>query len=217
MTRPVVILGGGGMGRCILDLIDVVNDEALVTGSRDFDVVGVLDDGEVNQDLLAARGVKFLGPIARLEGMPADVGYLIGIGSTDAKRTIDDRLVKTGRSSPVLVHPNAHCGFDVQLGPGTVVASHVSMENHIRVGRHVHINQNSTVGHDTIIGDHSTISPLVAVSGNVKMHDSVFVGTGASIRQGVTLHRASTVGMGAAVIRDVIDRTTVVGVPAVAR
>lgn len=214
MTHSVVVIGGGGMGRCVLDLIDIINFEARAGLEPAFDVVGVLDDGQPDEDLLSARGVKFLGPVEAIHDQPADVGYLIGIGSTAAKHAIDGELVKTGRPSPTLVHPNVHMGFDVQLGPGSVICSHVSMENHIRLGRHVHVNQNSTIGHDCVVGDHATISPLAAVSGNVGMEDSVFVGTGASIRQGLTLHHGSTVGMGAAVIRDVAARTTVVGVPA---
>lgn len=212
MTQPVVVIGGGGMGRCALDVIDALND--LAPDFPKFEVVGVLDDGTPDGDLLAAYDTKHLGPVANIHDLPSDVGYLIGIGNTDVKRTLDDELVKSGRPSPVLVHPNVHTGRAVELGPGTIICSHVSIENHVRLGRHVHVNQNSTIGHDTIIGDHSTISPLCAVSGSVLMKDSVFVGTGASIRQGLTLHRASTVGMGAAVIRDVLGRSTVVGVPA---
>ena len=214
MTERLVVVGGGGMGRCVLDVIEAVNDEWLATGSPRFEVVGVLDDGEPDASLLGAYDVKHLGPVAAIDDLPQDIGYVIGIGGTAAKRVIDERLSKTGRTSPVLIHPNAHLGRNVELGPGVVICSHVSIENHVELRRHVHVNQNSTIGHDTIISDHCTISPLVAVSGNVSMKDSVFVGTGASIRQGVTLHRASVVGMGAAVIRDVLGRTTVVGVPA---
>lgn len=214
MTQPVVVIGGGGMGRCALDVIDEANLAALTAGAPDFEVVGVVDDGDPDLDLLSARGVKFLGGIDALDEQPADVGYLIAIASTAAKRTIDQALVKTGRPSPVVVHPNVHRGFDVQLAPGTILCSHVSIENHVRIGRHVHVNQNSTIGHDSVISDHCTISPLAAVSGAVSMYDSVFVGTGATINQGLTVHRDATIGAGAAVIRDVLGRTTVVGVPA---
>ncbi|WP_141015569.1 NeuD/PglB/VioB family sugar acetyltransferase [Nocardioides sambongensis] len=211
MTQPVVVVGAGGMGRCVLDVIDAVNE---AQPSPAYEVIGVVDDGDPDPDLLAARGVDLLGGVNALEDLPTEVGYLIGIANTAVKRRLDERLSVIGRPSPVLVHPNVHRGFDVRLGPGSVICSHVSMENHIRVGRHVHVNQNSTVGHDTVLGDHSTVSPLVAVSGNVVMKDEVFVGTGASIRQGVQLGRGSTVGMGAAVVRDVTVGSTVLGVPA---
>lgn len=208
-TERLVVIGAGGMGRCALDVIDEMNR----AGAR-FEVVGVLDDGHPDEILLKARDVEYLGPVAAIHDLPPDVGYVIGIGSTRAKRAIDAALMSTGRPSPILVHPNVHAGFDVEFSPGAIICSHVSIENHIRLGRHAHVNQNSTVGHDTVIGDYCTVSPLVAVSGNVTMSEAVFVGTGAAIRQGTNLHRCSTVGMSACVLGDVEADATVVGVPA---
>ncbi len=174
----------------------------------------MLDDGTPDRDLLAARDVSHLGPVALLEDLPADVGYLIGIGDGQARRAVDRFGRSSGHASPVLVHPNVHRGFDVRLGPGSVVCSHVSMENNIRVGRHVHVNQNSTVGHDCRIGDYVTVSPLVALSGDVTVEDAVFLGTGSAVIQGLTLHEGAVVGAGAAVVEDIGRRMTVVGVPA---
>lgn len=213
VTQRLVVIGGGGMGRCVLDVIDAVNAVADPRQALPFDVVGVLDDGRPDEELLSRR-TTFLGPTARIKDLPPDVGYLIGIGSSQARARIDRLLASTGRPSPVLVHPNVHRGFGVALSPGTVLCSHVSIENQVRLGRHVHVNQNSTVGHDSVIGDHVTISPMVAVSGAVRMENTVFVGTGSSIRQGVVLRAGSTVGMGSVVLRDVPELMTVVGVPA---
>lgn len=213
MTERLVVIGGGGMGRCVLDVVDAVNYEHEAAGATKYDVVGVVDDGDPNASLLDARGVKFLGPVAALHDQPADVAYVIGIGSPQAKRAIAETM--GDRAAATVVHPNAHLGFGVELAPGVVVCSHVSIETNARLGAHVHVNQNATVGHDDRIGDYSTISPLVAVSGNVTMDRGVFVGTGASIRQGTTLHRSSVVGMGAVVLNDVPGGATVVGVPAV--
>jgi sugar O-acyltransferase (sialic acid O-acetyltransferase NeuD family) len=209
MLRPLVVIGGGGMGRCILDLIDAIN-----AGREQYDVVGVLDDGTPDLELLERRGVRHLGSVETLEAQPRDVGYAIGISSGSVRKKVDAYAQRLGRRSPVLVHPNVHRGFDVQLGEGTVIASHVSMENNIRLGRHVHVNQNSTVGHDCRIAAYVTVSPLTAVSGDVTMGEGAFLGTGSSVNQGLSIGSAAVVGAGAAVIRDVGPGTTVVGVPA---
>jgi sugar O-acyltransferase (sialic acid O-acetyltransferase NeuD family) len=213
VSQPLVVIGGGGMGRCVLDLLFVLNSELDHTAPP-FEVVGVLDDGQVDVDLLALWEAKHLGPVSRLETQPKDVGYVIGISAGSVRRRVDAFGRSQRRQCPTLVHPNVHRGQGVQIGPGSVVCSHVSMENNIAVGRHVHINQNSTVGHDSRLADYVTISPLVALSGNTKAHEGAFVGTGASVRQGLALGADSTVGMAAAVIRDVPPGSTVVGVPA---
>lgn len=214
MTIRVVVVGGGGMGRCVLDLVDAVNVAAPSAQDPAFEVVGVVDDGAIDQKLLDRRGVKFLGGVNEIAHLHPDVGYVIGIANCAVKARIDAQLRPSGRPSPVIVHPNVHLGADVELGAGSLICSHVSVENHIRLGRHVHINQNSTVGHDSVLGDYSTVSPLVAVSGAVTLGEGTFVGTTAGIRQGLSLGEYSTVGMGSMVLNDVAAHTTVIGAPA---
>lgn len=210
MSRRLVVVGAGGMGRCVLDVVDAINR----VGGTSIDVVGVVDDGQPDPGLLARRGVAMLGPLSEVHALPDDVAFVIGISSVAAKRAIDESLSRAGREALSLAHPNVHTGFDVRLEPGAVVCSHVSIENNVHVGRHVHINQNSTVGHDTRIARYSTISPLSAVSGAVDIGQEVFVGTGSSINQGLHIGRAAVVGAGAAVISNVAAGQTVVGVPA---
>jgi acetyltransferase-like isoleucine patch superfamily enzyme len=94
------------------------------------------------------------------------------------------------------------------------VCSHASLTNNITLGRHVHINLNCTIGHDAVIDDYVTLSPLVAVSGNVRIEECGFLGTGATINPGVSIGAGAVVGSGAAIVHDVPAGTTVVGVPA---
>jgi sugar O-acyltransferase (sialic acid O-acetyltransferase NeuD family) len=214
MNQRLAIVGGGGFGREVLDVVEAINAQPNVKDGESFSVVGFLDDGQPELGLLEDYGLGHLGPINRLAGLPADVGYVIAIGSVEVRRRIDEYGQTLGRNSPVLLHPTVSVGRKVEFGPGTVVCAHASITNHIRLGRHVHVNLNSTIGHDTEIGNYVTISPLVALSGGVTVGDSVFLGTGSTINQGLTLSRGAVVGAGAAVIRDVAENSTVVGVPA---
>jgi len=213
-AQRLVVVGAGGMGRCILDVIDAMNRAASASGPAPLRVVGVVADDEPVDDLLQRREVRFLGPLPLIDRLPPDVGYVIGIGAPAARARIDALLSRSGRTSPVVVHPNVHLGHDVRLAPGAVICSHVSIEGNVRLGRHAHVNQNSTIGHDSVVEPYATISPMVSVSGAVLVGAGAFVGAGASIRQGLTLGAGSTVGMGAAVVRDVAPDVTVTGVPA---
>ncbi len=207
-----MVIGGGGFGREVLDVIEALNEEHSPTGRTVFDVVGVLDDGQPDPKLLEPYRVDHLGPVVTLSGLPAEVGYVIGIGSPVIRRQIDQQ--GDGRDCPVLIHPSATIGREVELGPGTIICSHVSITNHITLGRHVHVNLNSTIGHDVTLGDYVTLSPAVSISGNVHAEPGVFFGTGANVNPGLNVGVDAVVGTGAAVIRDVNPGVTVVGVPA---
>jgi sugar O-acyltransferase (sialic acid O-acetyltransferase NeuD family) len=212
VSQPLVVIGGGGFGREVLDVIEAVN---LSQEQPSYEAVGVLDDGHPDPALLAPYDVNHLGPVSLLDELAADIGYVIGVGDSATRRTLDEALLGSGRDSPVLIHPMAAVGRrGVVLGPGTIICSHVSITNHIRLGRHVHVNINSTIGHDAVLDDYVTLSPLVAISGNVHAEAGAFFGTGAKINPGLTIGRGAVVGTGAAVVKDVPAGQTVVGVPA---
>ena len=213
-----MVFGAGGMARCVLDVIDAINLDQSGFGSARFEVIGCAatpaPDAEAKA-LLAARGVSYLGPAHSVfDRLPHDVRYVVGIGSPVARHEIDSLWYERRRPTSPIIHPNVHTGFDVEIGDGSVICSHVSIENHVRIGQHVHINQNATIGHDSVLEKCVTVSPLVAVSGNVTLGQRAFLGTGASVREKTTVGFDAVVGMGAAVVCDVEPRARVKGVPA---
>lgn len=211
---PLVIIGAGGFGREVHDVIEAINFEEKTAGASRFDFVGFLDDGAVDADLISDRG-PLLGGVAALTDLPSDVEYVIGIGSGAVKRKIDEFATRDGRSAPVLIHPAAWVGtYRNRIGPGSIICAHVSVTTNVTLGRHVHLNLNSTVGHDATIGDYVTVNPGVNISGNVTLEDGVNVGTGAAVIQGRTVGAGSTIGAGASVVRDIPPGVTAVGVPA---
>ena len=77
----------------------------------------------------------------------------------------------------------------------------------------MHLNLNVTVGHDVTLHDYVTVNPLVAISGcrggrpDPHRHDVRHLAEPLG-------RRASTVGAGAVVTKDVPDDVIVKGVPA---
>ena len=61
----VVVIGGGGAGREMLDVIEASNE----AGSSSLEVIGVFDDGEPDLQKLAAYGVDHLGGTDRARGV----------------------------------------------------------------------------------------------------------------------------------------------------
>lgn len=212
MTRPLVVIGAGGFGREVLELVDDVN---AATTSPAWEVVGVLDDGEVDEALLARLGTTHLGPVSVLPTLEADVHHVIAIGGCSARAAVDARCVGWGRTAATLVHPTAVVGRrSVEVGEGSVLCAYASATTNVRLGRHVHLNPHASVGHDSVLGDHTTVTPQAGIAGQVTLGARVFVGTGATVGPGLTVGDDVLVGAGAVVVRDVVPGATVAGVPA---
>ncbi|MGY1751703.1 acetyltransferase [Blastococcus sp. SYSU D01042] len=215
IATRVVIIGAGGFGREVHDVLEAENDARSASGRPLFDCVGFLADGHADVALVEERGVPFLGPVAELTSLPADVRHVIAIGSGAARRRIDEWARAEGRETTSLVHPGAVLGrHRVVLGPGSIVCASAVVTTNVRLGRHVHLNLAVTVGHDAVLGDYVTVNPNVSISGKTVLEDEVTMGTGATVIEGRRIGARSTVGAGAAVVRDLPADITAVGVPA---
>lgn len=140
------------------------------------------------------------------------MNYILGIANPAIKATLAGLL--GDRPTPILVHPNSSMGFDVEIGPGTVICAGVHMTTNIRIGRHVSVNRGSTIGHDVAIGDYTSINPLVGVSGNVTIGPQVMLGTHSCVLQGLDIGINSTIGAAALVTQNVHAGSVMKGVPA---
>jgi sugar O-acyltransferase (sialic acid O-acetyltransferase NeuD family) len=201
---PLVIVGAGGFGREVLDLVRDI-DAAAPT----FDFLGFLDDGHVEEHLLGRLGARLLGPSSRLAELPAS--YVVGIGAAEPRRRIDALARSWGRSAVTLRHPSATIGRDIDVGEGSVIAAGVSLTTHIVLGRHVHLNLHCTVGHDTVIEDYVTLFPGVHLGGGVVVEEGARLGLGCVVLPNTRIGRGAIVGAGAVVARDVAPDTTVMG------
>ncbi len=212
MTQQLVVIGAGGFGREVVDVVEAINLERSTVGTA-YEVLGFFDDGDADLALLEPYGLPHLGPVASVHDLPRDVAYVIGIGNPQVRARLDDQFMDE-RPSVTLVHPDATVTRLAELGPGTVVCAGARITNHVTLGRHVHVNLNATIGHDARVSDYVTLSPLVALSGNVRAEARAFFGTGALVNPGLRVGEDAVVGTGAAVVREVESKTTVVGVPA---
>ena len=204
----LVIVGAGGFGREVLDIV-----EAREQLGEQLDFRGFVDDGEVDADRLTRRGARLLGPSSAV----GEIGgtYVIGIGAGSTRRTLATRFDElAGLSAATLVHPVATIGGDVVLGAGCIVAAGARLTTNIRLGRHVDVHVNATIGHDSTLDDFASVYPGATIGGNVHVEAGCTVGSGANVLPGLRLGAGSYVGAGAVVTSDVSAGAVVAGVPA---
>lgn len=207
--RELVIVGAGGFGREVLDVL-----RAIDPSEQRWRFKGFVDDCEPDPGRLRRIDAEWVGTVDQFMARPKASYFVIGIGHPTTRRRVAERIGQQIAEPATLVHPSATIGADVEVGAGTVICSHVSITTNVRLGSHVHLNLNCTIGHDVTVGNYVTINPLVAVSGDVVIRSDVMLGTTSAILQGLEVGQGAVVGAGAVVVKNVPPQTTVVGLPA---
>ncbi len=200
--KDIVIVGMGGFAREVKWIIDRIK-----RSNGQWNFCGYIDK-ETNKE-------NVLGDDTYILNMCEELSVIIAIGNPKIRM----QLYKKYRDNtyirfPNLVDPSVDIADSVKLGEGNIICSNNVLTVDISIGNFNIINLGCTIGHDVRIGDFNTINPGTNVSGNVKIGNLVDIGTGTKIIQGKRIDNESVIGAGAVVIKDVVSRATVVGVPA---
>jgi sugar O-acyltransferase (sialic acid O-acetyltransferase NeuD family) len=207
-AERIVLVGAGDHGRGVLEIV-----RALARGGAAVECAGFVDDRIEAREV---DGVPCLGTVDwLLEELPELKAKLVlSMSSPEAKRSIAERLGRTGAEFAVLVHPRAEVSPSVRLGPGSVIGAGAVIVYESEVGAHVTVNLNATVGHHVGIGAFSTVAPGVNLLGRVAVGEGTLIHANAVVLPSVTVGDGAVVGAGSVVLRDVPPGTTVFGNPA---
>jgi UDP-perosamine 4-acetyltransferase len=205
-TIDVVIIGAGGHGRVVLDILNAVG------GHR---VVGFLD-ADLSLRGTSMNGVPVLGPVnllSKLWQQKARHG-IVAIGDNRTRRRYGDLLREQGFDLINAIHPSAVVSATAKLGVNVVVAAQAAVCADAQVESFAIVNTGAIVDHECRIAAGVHVTPGVKLAGRVTVGEDAFIGLGANVVQCLSIGAGATVGAGAVVLKDVPDGVTVVGVPA---
>jgi sugar O-acyltransferase (sialic acid O-acetyltransferase NeuD family) len=143
---------------------------------------------------------------------PLEYEVMIAVGSSIDRFDIKQRLPKETKYFS-FIHPTAIIGDTVKIGIGSFIGVYSVITTNITIGDHALLNRANHIGHDTQVGSYLSMMPGAIISGNCRIYDCVYIGTNASVRENISIHSLSTVGMNAAVVKPIEQPGTYVGVP----
>jgi len=193
----LIIYGGGGHGKILIDLVRSLGM---------YRIVGVIDDGlPPGSEVL---GVTVLGGAESLaewrsRGVCMAANAIGGIGNVTARIKVFELLEKAGFSFPALVHPSAVVERSALLEPGVQVCAQAYVGSMAKVGYGSLVNTAAIVHHDCVLGKVVNLSPGATLAGNVRVEDHAQIGMLATVNMKITFGAGALLGNGCTVKADV--------------
>lgn len=201
--KTLAIVGASGHGK-------VVADAALSTGLWD-DVV-FYDDAWPAKTKNGSSDV--VGNTQTLFDLRQKPEVIVAIGNNKIRLAKQRELVNAGFTLATVVHLTAVVSRSAIIQAGTVVMAGAVINADAVIGAACIVNSNAVVEHDCILADAVHISPGAGLAGGVVVGESSWIGIGATVIQLKRIGKNVMVGAGAAVVNDLPDGVTAVGVPA---
>jgi sugar O-acyltransferase (sialic acid O-acetyltransferase NeuD family) len=209
--KELYIIGAGGFGREVADIVDSVNQRAPT-----YRLAGFIDDneelhGRIINGIPVFGGRAELGRLARTR----EIYAVIAIADTKIKRAIASGL--DGLDGVVwanIIHPAAAISRHCETGGGNIVQAFCSVNANARLGSHCAINIGSIIAHDAQLGDGVSVMCLCAVNGNARLGDGVYLGSNVMILPGLAVGADAFICAGSGVFHDVDPGAVMRGNPA---
>lgn len=193
----ILVYGGGGHGKSIIDLMRSVGTHK---------IVGIIDDGMVAGSLV--MGCVVLGDENVLttlyaEGVQEILNAVGGIGDVKSRISIFGRLMDIGFSFPSMIHPSAVVECSASLGAGIQVFPQSYVGTEASVGFGVIVNNGVTISHDCKVGDYAGLAPGVILAGGVSVGEGTQIGLGVTVNLNVSIGAYAQIGNSAVIKTDV--------------
>ena len=171
---------------------------------------------QIEQEVTFFVDDKYANDVAKpiSEFNPEEYMMIVAVADSKDRADIVAKLPKETKYF-TFIHPSVHIMDDnIQVGVGSFIGANSILTTNIKLGNHTLLNRGNHIGHDSVAGDFFSMMPNAVVGGNVTLGDNVYLGSCSNIREKINITSDVLIGMNAAVVKDITENGTYVGVPA---
>ncbi len=206
--KELLILGCGGHGRVIADVVEKNNnyssifflDNKIESSNKFKNTFNRNIIGDISLDNLRKFSNKF-------------TDAFVGIGDNKVRIKWLEELQKLGYIIPTIIDPSAEISRYAELGKGCFINTNVVIQCNTRIDSGCIINTSSSIDHDSLIKKGTHISPGVNIAGNVHIGENTWIGIGSKIIQNINIGDNVIVGAGSLVLNNIPNNYKAYGVP----
>ena len=184
---PLVIVGAGGHGRSILELVQLISSHRVAAFLDDqcppgTDVMGIPVWGTSSLvDELFGRGVG---------------AVHVAIGNNGVRQALCERARAAGLTLATLTHPRAFVSASASLGEGSAVMAQALVNTEAVLGDGTIVNVSAVVDHHAQVGAYGHLGANATMAGGTRIGARAWLQAGAALGYGVRLADDAIVGPG---------------------
>ncbi|MFL8938372.1 acetyltransferase [Rossellomorea oryzaecorticis] len=201
MKEKLLIIGASGHGKVVANIALKMNR---------WQSVAFLDD---NENINSSLGLEVIDTSSEVSKYIEEYEVFVGIGNNVTRQKVQEKLETLGAEIPVLIHPTAVIGEQVEIENGTALMAGTIVNCCTRIGRGCIVNTGSTIDHDNCIEDFVHVSPGANLAGTVYIGKRSWLGIGSVVSNNINITSDCKLGAGSVVIKDITDPGVYVGAP----
>lgn len=205
--KDIVLLGGGGHCKSVIDAI---------RGLNEYNIVGILD---VKQNIgKKVCGIEIIDIDSNASKyIKAGVQYAFisvgSVGNVSLRKKLNQIIIENNFILPTIIDSSAVVSDEAIISKGVFVGKNAVINAGVSIGENCICNTGSIIEHDCDIQNYVHISPGATICGGVKVGANSHIGANSTIIQYKTIGRNVIIGAGSVVVKNVPDNIVGYGNP----
>jgi sugar O-acyltransferase (sialic acid O-acetyltransferase NeuD family) len=207
MKKPIVLFGNGNYASAIYHYLTHDSDLKVTAFTVDKQYIDMPSKHKL--PVVAFETVEHLYP-------PDKFSMLVALGFKQQNQLRYQRFLQAKQKGFQLASYVASTAsvWNAEIGENCIILDQVVMAPFVKIGANTIIGSNVYIGHHTIVGNNCFISAHATIAGSATVDEFTLIGMNSSVKEGIEIGKSCTIGSSAAVISNIDDGQTVVGIPA---
>lgn len=180
MKEKIVLIGGGGHCKAVIDVIESANQ---------YEIVGIIDKAElVGNKILDYEIIGSDDDLPTIFQTCQNACITIGhIKSNELRKKLFNLTKEIGFNLPIITSNLAYISKHATIEEGTVIMHQALINSGASIGVNCIINTKALIEHDCKIESHSHISTGTIINGGCVVKEDSFIGSNSVSKEYITI------------------------------